>query len=80
MEIIKSPTAARIMFTNLTGYRADANFTVELTRVNFAGETAFAVDINGEIRYCSVLADALNVICGAIRSKDKQQQLLRALI
>lgn len=80
MKIIKSPTAARIMFTNLSGYRADANFTVELTRVNFAGETAFAVDINGEISYCRSLADALNRVCSAIRTKDEQQQLLRALI
>ena len=79
MRIIESPTSACVTITNLTGYRADAEFTIRLARVKFVGDVAYAVDIGGDIRYCGRLADALNVICSAIRTKEEQQQLLREL-
>ena len=82
MKIMKSPSS-KIAISEIKGYRADANFTVSLSRVSLAGETAWAIsqssEILHEIRYFSSLADALNVLTSVIRDHDEQKQLLRAL-
>ena len=82
MKIMKSQDAS-LMISEIKGYRADANFTVSLSRVSLAGETAWAIsqssEILHEIRYFSSLSDALNVLTSVIRDKDEQKQLLRAL-
>ena len=82
MKIMKSQDAS-LMLSEIKGYRADANFTISLSRVSLAGETAWAInqssEILHEIRYFSSLSDALNVLTSVIRDKDEQKQLLRAL-
>ena len=79
MKIMKSQIDASLVLTELAGYRSDANVVVRINRVALAGETAWATDINGEIRYWDSLAKALNCINDVIREKGEQKQLLRAL-
>ena len=82
MKIMKSVDST-IVLTELSGYRADANFTVRLSRVSLGGETAWAIsqssEITAEIRYFAELSAALNALTSVIRDRDEQKQLLRAL-
>ena len=80
MRIIKSQVDNMIALREISGYHPEANFKVDLIRLNYAGETVWATDINGEIRYWDSLAKALNCINDVIRDTDEQKQLLRALI
>ena len=84
MKIMKSQIDASLVLTELAGYHADANFTVRLSRVSLAGETAWGVIKSSElseieVRYYDTLAGALNEMSSAIRDKDERKQLLRAL-
>ena len=85
MKIMKSQIDAAIVLSEITGYRKDANFTVRLSRVSLAGETAWSVTKSSEfsateVCYFSDLASALNEMSSVIRDNDERKQLLRALI
>lgn len=80
MKIMKSAVDNMIALRELSGYRPEANFRVDLIRLSYGGENLWATDINGEISYYSDLAKALNVINSVIRHEDERKQLLRALI
>lgn len=80
MRIIKSQVDNMIALREISGYRPEANFKVDLIRLNYAGETVWATDINGEVSYWDSLAKALNEMSSVIHDKDEKNQLLRALI
>jgi len=87
MKIMKSAIDSSIILSELSGYRADAMFSIRLSRISVAGETAWAVSescdacagITASVRYYRSLAEALNALTSVIRSVDEQKQLLRAL-
>lgn len=87
MKIMKSQIDSTIVLSELAGKRPEVNYTIRLSRISLAGETAWATYESWEpcgtantsrVRYFSSLSDVLNYITSII-SDDEQKQLLRAL-
>lgn len=86
MKIMKSQIDSTIVLTELDGKRPEVMYTIRLSRIGFAGETAWAVNESIEewasktasVRYYRNLAEALNLVTSLI-NPEEQKQLLRAL-